>query len=406
MFKTTTLYLRGKQATRWALGIILLLVAGLSPSTPQRGSVQAAPLVPAAWDYTGSLNTLRTGHKAVLLLNGKVLVVGGHDGNNALASAELYDPATRTWSLTGSLDTGRTDHTLTLLADGRVLLVGGANTKLYDPTTGVWSDTGALNTSRTRHTATRLQNGKVLVAGGLNSTTSAELYDPATGLWATTGPLNTPHAGHTATLLPNGKVLVVQGSSAEVYDSATGEWNTTGSLTTQRNWGHAAVLLPNGKVLVMGGAYYDNNSGFYVYPTSTEVYDPATGTWSLSGQIGAGRTDFATTLLPNGKVMIAGGYWYQFDPPTLAQEPLTEKKLVAEPDWEVYYSSTYVYDPAAGTWSFAGNLGTQRGFHTATLLPNGGVLIAGGKHSSVLSSAEVSDSYPNAYWVYCPLVVK
>src|SRR5436190_8433919 len=113
---------------------------------------------------------------------------------------------------------------------------------------GLFRSTGAMNTGRDLHTATLLTNGKVLVVGGRSTGTnylaSAELYDLATGTWSFTGPLNKARASHTATLLPNGKVLIAGGFSnsnpdgtgwspmpdCELYDPDTGTWSLTGAL--------------------------------------------------------------------------------------------------------------------------------------------------------------------------------
>src|SRR5262249_45163429 len=132
---------------------------------------------------------------------------------------------------------------------------------------GTWSLTGSLSTARQWHTATLLGNGLVLVAGGMdaagNPLATAELYDPASGTWLPTGRMNIGRARHTATLLPTGQVLVTggvwlnielpgPGATAELYDPASGTWHMTGGLHDARE-SHTATLLPTGQVLVAGG---------------------------------------------------------------------------------------------------------------------------------------------------------
>ena len=272
------------------------------------------------WTATGSLATRRWNHTSTLLANGTVLVAGGRQ-DYPITDAELYDPATGHWTPTGSLIEGRCSHTATLLPSGKVLVAGGAvddsllwlgpveTAELYDPATGVWTRTGSLHTARYGHTATLLRNGKVLVAGGFSYTDpySAELYDPATGSWTITGELISGHGGHSATLLSDGKVLVVGGdwapSIAELYDPASGTWTSTGSLVNKRSE-HTATLLPDGKVLVAGGHDHDGVT-YFIGPA--ELYDPASGTWSLTGSLDNAREDHTATLLPSGKVLVAGG---------------------------------------------------------------------------------------------------
>src|ERR1035437_7928354 len=231
------------------------------------------PLRAASWTTNGPLHTARYGHTATLLPNGMVIVVGGRDSNSvSLASAELYDQSTGTWTNTGSLNVARYDHTATLLTSGKLMVVGGIGThpvslvELYDPPTGIWTTNSlTLNTARFRHTATLLSDGKVLVAGGGNGgfLSSAEGFDPVTGAWTpTVNPLATGRVLHTATLLGNGKVLVAGGagtnagvpgivSSAELYDPANGMWTTVNPMNPGR-YRHTATLLPNGKVMVAG----------------------------------------------------------------------------------------------------------------------------------------------------------
>jgi Galactose oxidase, central domain len=144
------------------------------------------------------------------------------------------------------------------------------------------------------------------------------------------------------------------------------QFEETGSLATARD-DHTATLLPNGKVLVAGGS---NNNG--VNFASAELYDPATGTWTKTGSLTAGRTRHTATLLPNGKVLVAGGYDVFGNP----------------------FASAELYDPASGTWTETGSLATRRSLHTATLLPNGKVLVAGGYGlfgDHYLTSAELYD---------------
>jgi len=333
---------------------------------------------------------------ATLLQNGKVLVAGGNYSNGTLNSAELYDPVTGTWAVTGSLNKSRAFHTATLLPSGKVLVAGGFtcapppssclelnSAELYDPATGIWSNTGNLNTFRASHTATLLLNGKVLVAGGGQTNffgipiplVNAELYDETTGTWSNTGGMNKARFDHTATLLPNGKVLVAgyanfdtqeTSDTTELYDPATGTWNNTGNLNKARGY-QTATLLPGSKVLVAGGF---NSDGEAI--SSTEVYDSATGMWTNTGNLSQGRAYHTATLLTSGKVLVAGGFFVDTLPNITA--------------------SAELYDPVNGTWSSTASLNIARRFHTATLLPNGKVLAAGGSGFNASNSAELYDA--------------
>jgi hypothetical protein len=334
---------------------------------------------------TGSLVSGRDNHTATLLPNGKVLVAGGHNSGGALASAEIYNPATGIFTATGSMTTARYYHTAELLPNGKVLITGGSNgshlrsAELYDPATGVFSVTGSLWSGRYNHTTTLLPNGKVLVAGGkydsvpLNDGSgrstigglyaSTEIYDPAAGSFSASGSMSTVRQNHSATLLPNGNLLIAGGSnsaggltSSELYNLVTGNFSVTGNMTVARDK-TKATRLPNGKVLVTGG--YGIVGGSYTFLTSTEVYDPVSGLWSSTGSLAAARENFNTTLLPNGKVLVTGGY-------------------IIVGGSATFLASAEVYDPVSGLWSTTGNLSTARNYHTSTLLPNGKVLTCGG----------------------------
>ena len=193
------------------------------------------------------------------------------------------------------------------------------------PVAASWTATESMNASRQMHTATRLLDGRVLVAGGVTGIDNQEL------------------------------------ASAELYDPSSGTWTATGSMTEAR-YLHKATLLPNGQVLVVGGA---TNSG------SAELYDPSSGTWTRTESTIQARNEFSITLLRDGSVLMAGGLV------TFGGGDIT------------VFDSVELYNPGTGTWTATGTMGSPRQGHTATLLPNGNVLVAGGGTGAV--SAELYD---------------
>jgi hypothetical protein len=300
---------------------------------------------------------------------------------------------------TGSLQKARGFQTATLLANGKVLVAGGANrgldklclggivsAELYDPATGSFASAGTLTTARFAHTATLLQDEKILLTGGfgngfdcsdlgLPAERTAETYDPIASTFKKTGSMASPRGWHTATLLPDGRVLITGGNSeagavasatAELYDPGTGAFTPTGSMTVAR-FKHTATLLSNGKVLIAGGDLANQPN-----PTATaELYDPKTGKFAATGSMSTSREEHTATLLMDGKVLIAGG-----------------ETRVGSTDLQTT-AAAEVYDAAAGSFSTVGPMIAARSAHTATLGPNGTVLIAGGGADS--STAELYD---------------
>jgi hypothetical protein len=235
--------------------------------------------------------------------------------------------------------------------------------------------------ARQAHAATRLASGgKVLITGGFAGVilAHAELYDPATGLFADTGDMVNPRQNQTSSLLDDGRVLLTGGhggvgggtplASAELYDPATGTFSVSGPapMATPRSY-HTATVLPDGKVLVAGGL---SGGAAASVVDAAEVYDPATRTFLACGSMGQARYRHTATLLPGGKVLVTGGYG-------LGGAALDSAEL---------------YDPALGTFAPTGAMLAARYGQTATLLAADGlVLVAGGFGAGVLDSAELYD---------------
>ena len=320
-------------------------------------------------------------------LRGNVLAAGGF-GNIYLATAEVYDSTMGNWTATASLSAARTSLQMVLLSNGHILAAGGAinyisydTAEVFDTMMGTWNATASLGTARFRFRMVLLTNGNVLAAGGSGGNpngnpftlNSAEVYNPTTGNWNATGSLAIGRFYFEMLLLPNGNVLVAGGSnsggladgsfqnSTEIYNSTTGIWSVTGSLATAREY-FQMVLLPNGNVLVAGG--YNGQS-----LDSAEVYNTTMGIWAATGSFTESRYNFQMVLLPNGNVLAAGG------------------AIIPGPS---DLTSSEEYNFTTGTWTLTGPLATPRSDFQMVLLPNGNVLAAGGFSSfSSIASAEV-----------------
>ena len=331
----------GHTATLLANGK-LLVAGGVKSAGAGTAAVDLFDAVAATWTTVAPMNAMRSSHTATRLADGRVLVTGGSTVSSAAAkgyvnntSAEIYDPVANTWTATPPMSVARSHHTATLLPDGKVLVVGGENVlylvepsaEVYDPVANTWSATRAAPISpRSQHTATLLPSGLVLIAGGfdivdglLTPLNTAELYDPVLhtttstdsngvttvtitgGLdFTATPPMAFAHYGQSATRLADGRVVVVGGNTTqtEVYDPATATWTTRGA-TAATHSSHGAVLLLDGRLLVAGGTQF-------AQPTA-ELFDPSTGLWTAAARMLVIRSNPTATLLPDGSVMVCGG---------------------------------------------------------------------------------------------------
>jgi hypothetical protein len=250
---------------------------------------------------------------------------------------------------------------------------------------GEFVATGSMTMGRDSHTATLLPDGRVLIAGGssYDEARSAELYDPKTGTFAPTGFMLTGQVLATATLLLNGRVLFVGG-----WELSGGVWDG-----------------------------YDTSNR--ILSASAELYDPKTGTFARTGSLAQARSYHTATRLLDGRVLIAGGVVNDAGDPDAAAtataeiyDPATGKFTSAgsmtTPRW--HHSATLLkdgrvlmagsfsdptaelYDPVKGTFSRTGSMKSTTGYHTATRLQDGRVLIAGGGDpGSSFSLAEIYD---------------
>lgn len=347
---------------------------------PVPGSTTSSALATAGQrcpTCAATMHEPRGTHTATRLPDGRVLIVGGLTRNHAfLATAELFDPASRTFRPTGNMPGPRGGHTATLLRSGQVLIAGGytgsgvdTSALLYDPARGTFTPTGRMAVPRGGHTATLLSDGRVLVAGGEGqrevATRSAELYDPGTGQFTATGNLTTTRAYHVAAPIGGSRVLIAGGgpdlqhilASAEVYDERMGTFTPTGGMAVPRRKAGAATLA-DGRVLVVAGADTRDFRGMYA---SAELYDPAIGAFRPTASLIVPRFKLSSGVvrLSDGRVMVAGG------------GPGAE-----------------VYDPATERFTtVAGGPTAARYYCTATALEGGLVLLAGGYGDNAESDA-------------------
>ena len=209
-----------------------------------------------------------------------------------------------------------------------------------------------------------------LLAVGLAAGPAAPVAAQPSGTWTRTGSMLTATEQQPGVLLHDGQVLMP--GTAELYDPATGRWAATGAMNVARTVGFTATVLQDGQVLVAGGVEAGVNQ---TVTSGAELYNPATGTWAATGSMITARQNQTATLLQNGQVLVAGGggTCVNGSCPTL--------------------SSAELYNPATGVWTPTGSMTVARYGPTATLLPDGQVLVAGGASGSTANAGSTADLY-------------
>ena len=348
--------------------------AGRNVSNPDAGRVSS----------TVNMSVARFDHAAALLPNGQVLIVGGISANGRpQPTAELFDPTRGRFSSGGTplVKRGWGPVAVTLKT-GRALIMGGSDpncngcvlsdVELYDVGTHTFSRTGSMRLKRAAARAVLLPSGDVLVVGGAQNddpslrdlVATAEIYDPQKRTFSPAGQMHISDAVQLV-LLKNGQVLVVGMSGAEIYDPASNRFTQIRGMVRPRTKFGAAVL-PDGRVLIAGG---QTGGPFGQRENTTEIYDPLAGKFTPGPTLHDKRFKLMHAVVPlsNGSILIGGG----------AEHP-------------------EVYDPAqSGFKEVTGNALDGFCFSTATVLGDGRVLLAGGY-------ARPGGEGVNHAWLYTP----
>ena len=350
---------------------------------------------------TPELAFARFDHKAFLLDDGRVFVTDGlastayNDPNLDIhiAIAQTYDFETGLWLLEDPAselleqlqERWIIDHSSVKLSDGRILRYRLQIDELwtefvneidvFDPSLNSWTPLPKPPTQRIGPDMVLLDDGRVLVVGGQDIVPSSlqdvilpfvgttEIFNPETSEWQQAATMEQPLFRQAAVLLSDGRVLVVGGvllsdgtesARAEIYDPATDTWTTAEDMSIERGRPNA-ILLADGRVLVTG----HQRSDFRATTGKVDIYDPDTGTWTVADELSQPSDGHSLTLLPDGKLLAAGG-----------ENPVVRSSS--------FYSTTEIFDPSTNSWSPGPELSEPRIHHSATLLPDGRVLLVGG----------------------------
>jgi len=391
-----------KSKTAASIRFLAVACAGFALAGP----VSAAPV--GAWSDGDPGMTLSNVHllgAASRLSDGRVIVAGGlalAAPFPAITTAEIYDPTARTWAVTSGLNTPRWSLDAITLAGGRVLFAGGArafaggaalaSAEIYDPETRTFSYTANdLSAARQSFGVTTLTDGRVLLAGGNTSgsnlggggTTAVDIYDPATNRFVAAASMNAGRSLHAQVTLRDGRVAVIGGAqrTAEIFDPVANTWTVAaGSLPTTLKDMKAFELF-DGRVFVAGG----QNTATGVTTDATWYFDPADGSFtpgpSMAGfnyapsGVQVGTSDYsAFDLFPSSHplhgryLLFAGG---EHQPPS-------------GPDVELHSSS--IFDAANARFVDMGPMPFVHDDHTESLLwinaaGNPEILLFGGNRS-------------------------
>ena len=362
--------------------------------------------------------TITAGSPPPLALEG-ILLAGGVSGGAPSRSADVYETLNNSIVPVGPLTTGRSQHTATALADGKILVAGGqassptglsvtATAEIYDPNTQTFTPVrgamscpgtpGCMTQARWGHTATLLPDGRVLIAGGAaalsgESTNTAEIYDPATQTFNSTGSMATTRVFHAAAWIPSlNKVLISGGyvdpfpqgalDSSEYFDPSTGQFSPGPSVPVALGY-PVAVSTGACTFCLIGGVDFSERP-----LNSFSIFSAQTAVWSAAGALNISRFQSTATPVGNSGLLVAGGSTED-----------TEGHSHVSATAEINALSSNAWQG----WKFANNASTcpgalgcmvtARASHTASGLPDGQILLAGGQDDAGngLATTEIYD---------------
>jgi len=331
----------------------------------------------SGWSVVGQHPRYRAAGQFAQLQDGTILLAGGHATNPSTHDYEsdhaaLFNPEDGSSTELPRMRSPRLDGTATTLADGRVLLVGGkddwlategqASAELFDPGTKTWVSASPLHTGRYRHSATLLEDGRVLIVGGFTRgndvADTAELFNPVSATFQPVK-LRRPRNFHSATRLADGRVLIAGGNlfgvgantDPEIFDPATDSCSSAAPLPEKR-WDHHASLLPDGRVLVTGGSGYINST------TTSTIYDPKKDRWTEHAEMPETRANGSAVALTDGRVLVFGGD----DGVSMPANHLL---------------TTWLYEPGRDRWTAGPELPERRVWDVAFPQEDGSLLVVG-----------------------------
>lgn len=335
---------------------------------------------PGRWEIIGNTlpEFLDATDIAVLTADGRIFYC--HDTEDPV----LFDPATGQKSFPAGFEMASGCMNGTLLGDERIIFVGGQEgsnpgsfmlavpwVRTHSLLSNSWTRLPdvQLSVGRWYPGLARLSDGSLLVMGGgtrpsAQRTATSERFNLATQTWSYTGSMLNPSEFTPSALLYTGEVLITW-SPPQLYNPTTGQWRLTGNFNQlNRGWpghsDHSLAVLADGRALALGIRRGPNQNS-----VMGEIYNPTSGTWSLTSNPGLIRFQTEMVALPDGKILAAGGETEQNPPPV--------PNVLGIVKW------SDLYDPGSNTWRRVADMNQFREYHAVTLLlPDGRVATTGG----------------------------